>query len=94
MWTRVQVQSSVMRLQLLRFIIRCCGRRARDEVGGRRCDRRMEDLMRLGIAAVFFGPIQVMTWTGQNIFSEYRKEFEEFLNGFRVKSAPSARELF
>ena len=31
------------------------------------------------------GTIQVITWTGQNIFPEYRKDFEEFLNGFRLK---------
>lgn len=31
------------------------------------------------------GTIQVITWTGQNIFKDYRTEFEEFLNGFRVK---------
>jgi hypothetical protein len=31
------------------------------------------------------GTIQVITYTGQNLFDEYRKEFEEFLNGFRLK---------
>ena len=31
------------------------------------------------------GTIQVITWTGQNIFPEYRRDFEEFLNGFRLK---------
>jgi hypothetical protein len=31
------------------------------------------------------GTIQVITWTGQNVFSEYRKDFEDFLNGFRLK---------
>ena len=31
------------------------------------------------------GTLQVITWTGQNLFSEYRKDFEEFLNGLRLK---------
>jgi hypothetical protein len=31
------------------------------------------------------GTIQVITYTGQNLFNEYRKDFEEFLNGFRVQ---------
>jgi hypothetical protein len=31
------------------------------------------------------GTVQVITWTGQNLFSEYRGEFENFLNGFHLK---------
>lgn len=31
------------------------------------------------------GTIQVITYTGRNLFDEYRKDFEEFLNGFRIQ---------
>lgn len=31
------------------------------------------------------GTIQVITYTGQNLFDEYRKDFESFLNGLRVQ---------
>jgi hypothetical protein len=31
------------------------------------------------------GTVQVITYTGQNLFKEYRKDFEEFLNGFRLE---------
>lgn len=30
------------------------------------------------------GTIQIITYTGENLFDEYRKDFEEFLNGFTV----------
>ena len=30
------------------------------------------------------GSIQVITFTADNLFDEYRKEFEEFLNGFEI----------
>lgn len=31
------------------------------------------------------GTIQVITFTGRNLFAEFRSDFEEFLNGFVVK---------
>jgi hypothetical protein len=31
------------------------------------------------------GSVQVLTYTGQNLFAEYRPDFEDFLNGFRLK---------
>ena len=31
------------------------------------------------------GAIQVITYTGRNLFQEHRREMEEFLNGFRLK---------
>ena len=31
------------------------------------------------------GTVQVITYTGRRLFEDYRKEFEEFLNGFRVE---------
>jgi hypothetical protein len=31
------------------------------------------------------GTVQVITYTGRKRFENYRKEFEEFLNGFRVE---------
>jgi hypothetical protein len=31
------------------------------------------------------GTVQVVTYTGQNLFSEYRRKMEDFLNGFRLK---------
>jgi len=31
------------------------------------------------------GTIQVITYTGQNLFDEFRKDFEDFLNGLRVQ---------
>lgn len=30
------------------------------------------------------GTVQVITYTGQNLFGEYRSDFEDFLNGFEV----------
>ena len=31
------------------------------------------------------GTVQVITYTGQNLFQEYRRDFEDFLNGFHLK---------
>jgi hypothetical protein len=31
------------------------------------------------------GTIQVLTYTGQNLFDEFRPDFEDFLNGFHLK---------
>jgi Tir chaperone family protein CesT len=31
------------------------------------------------------GTVQVITYTGQNLFQEYRSDFEDFLNGFHLK---------
>lgn len=31
------------------------------------------------------GTVQVITYTGQNLFQEYRHDFEDFLNGFHVR---------
>jgi hypothetical protein len=30
--------------------------------------------------------IQVVTYTGRNLFGEYRKDFEELLNGLQVRN--------
>jgi hypothetical protein len=46
-----------------------------------------------GIAATFLGyyyggpagTVQVICYTGQNLFQEYRPDFEDFLNGFHIK---------
>jgi Tir chaperone protein (CesT) family len=46
-----------------------------------------------GIAFTYFGyyyggpagTVQVITYTGQNLFQEYRRDFEDFLNGFHLK---------
>src|SRR5262249_50541794 len=45
------------------------------------------------------GTVQVITYTGQNLFQEYRHDFEDFLNGFNVRKhgnwaavAPSRRK--
>lgn len=34
------------------------------------------------------GIVQLVTYTGQNLFEEYRGDFENFLNGFEVLSGP------
>ena len=34
------------------------------------------------------GIVQIVTYTGQNLFEEYKPEFENFLNGFEVVSGP------
>jgi hypothetical protein len=31
------------------------------------------------------GTVQVLTYTGRNLFQEYRADFEDFLNGFQLK---------
>jgi hypothetical protein len=31
------------------------------------------------------GAVQVLTYTGRNLFEEYRSVMEEFLNGFKLK---------
>ena len=33
------------------------------------------------------GIVQIVTYTGQNLFEEYKPDFEDFLNGFEVVSA-------
>ena len=31
-----------------------------------------------------YGSVQIITYTGQNLFEEFQNDFEEFLNGFEV----------
>jgi hypothetical protein len=38
------------------------------------------------------GTIQVITYTGQNLFNEYRQDFENFLNGLRVSNENSPEQ--